>query len=182
MIRNFLLVAFRSMSRQMSYSLINIVGLAIGIACSLVIFLFVYGEWSYNRGFANSHRIYKIGVGFFNMGPFANGPEQLFNVLPNQFEGIEAATRISTAYDIPFEVAGEASREFSIFYTDSSFFKIFSYEFIAGDPAKALKAPNEMVVTASGAMKYFGTTDVVGKGIVIGKERKEYFISGVVKD
>ena len=182
MIRNFLLVAYRSMARQMSYSLINIVGLAIGIACSLVIFLFVYGEWSYNRGFANSDRIYKIGVGFFNMGPFANGPEKLFNVLPNQFEGVEAATRIQTSYGIPIEVAGQTAREQSIFYTDSSFFKVFSYEFVAGEPTKVLKAPNEVVVTESGATRYFGTTDVIGKVIAIGKEKKEYFISGVVKD
>src|ERR1044071_10252235 len=96
MLRNFFLVAFRSMARQLSYSLINIVGLAIGIACSLVIFLFVYGEWSYDRGYQNSDRIYKIGISFFNIGNFANGPGVLLNVLPEQFDGIEVAPRDRT--------------------------------------------------------------------------------------
>src|SRR5688572_4612270 len=175
MIRNFLLVAYRTTVRQLSYSLINIVGLAIGIACSLVIFLFVYGEWSYDRGFANSERIYKVGVSFFNMGNFANGPERLFEVLPQQFEGIEAATRIQKQYNIPFEVGGEAFREGSVFYTDSAFFKVFSFEFVAGDPQMVLRAPNEMVVTESGATKYFGTTDVLGKVIAVGDGKKEFF-------
>lgn len=183
MIRNFLVVAYRTMARQLSYSLINIVGLAIGIACSLVIFLFVYGEWSYNKGFANSERIYKVGVGFFNMGPFANGPEKLFDVLPREFEGIDAATRVRADYNVPFEVEGQQMREHLVFYTDSSFFKVFRYEFLAGDPSQALKAPNQAIVTESGAIKYFGNTDVVGKRIVAGsRKKKEFFISGVVRD
>lgn len=182
MIRNFFVVAYRSMGRQLSYSLINIVGLAIGIACSLVIFLFVYGEWSYNKGFANSDRIYKVGVGFFNMGPFGNGPQKLFDVLPQEFGGIEAATRVRADYSVPFEVDGQAVREQQIFYTDSSFFKVFSYEFIAGDRDRVLRAPNEVVVTESAAIKYFGNTDVIGKKIAVGIDRKEFFISGVVAD
>jgi putative ABC transport system permease protein len=182
MIRNFLLVAYRTTVRQLSYSLINIVGLAIGIACSLVILLFVYGEWSYNRGFANSDRIYKVGVSFFNMGSFANGPERLLEVLPQQFDGIEASTRIMPSSDVPFTVGGQSFREPLIYYTDTSFFKVFSYEFVAGDPHKVLKAPNEVVVTESGAIKYFGTTDAIGKSIAVGNERKEFFISAVVKD
>jgi putative ABC transport system permease protein len=182
MIRNFLLVAYRSMARQVSYSLINVVGLAIGIACSLVIFLFVYGEWSYNRGYKNSERIYKIGVSFFNMGAFANGPERLFEVLPQQFEGIEAATRIGARWGVPFEIGGQSFREQFVFYADSLFFKVFSYEFVAGHPESVLKGPNEVVVTEGAAMKYFGTTDVVGKVIAIDDDKKEFFISGVVKD
>jgi len=182
MIRNFFLVAYRSMARQVSYSLINIVGLAIGIACSLVIFLFVYGEWSYNRGYANSERIYKVGVSFFNMGGFGNGPEQLFNVLPKEFAGIDAATRVGQAGNTLFEVDGKSFREPLIYYTDSSFFKVFQYEFVAGNPGSVLKAPNEVVVTESGATKYFGSTDVIGKLITVGNDKKQFFISGVVKD
>ncbi|HZY81317.1 MAG TPA: ABC transporter permease [Cyclobacteriaceae bacterium] len=182
MIRNFFLVAYRSMARQVSYSLINIVGLAIGIACSLVIFLFVYGEWSYDKGFANSKRIYKVGVSFFNMGGFATAPEKLFNVLPTEFEGIEAATRISRSGNVPFEVGDQTLREPLIYYTDSSFFKVFQYQFVAGDPKTVLKAPNEVVVTESAAIRYFGNTDVVGKMIAVGNDKKQFFITGVVKD
>ena len=91
MIRNYLLILYRNLTRQFSYSVINIVGLAVGLSCSLVIFLYVYGEWNYDRGFAHADRIYRIGVSFFNMGRFANGPEELLNVLPKEFAGLETA-------------------------------------------------------------------------------------------
>ncbi|MEJ0030031.1 MAG: ABC transporter permease [Bacteroidota bacterium] len=182
MLRNFFLVAYRSMARQTSYTLINILGLAIGIACSLVIFLFVYGEWSYDRGYKNSDRIYKVGVSFFNMGAVANGPERLFDVLPQQFEGIQAATRINARFYAPLEVEGKHISEYRIFFTDSSFFKVFQYEFIAGDARSVLRNPNEVVVTEEAAMKYFGRTDVVGQMVTLDNGTKEFFISGVVKD
>jgi putative ABC transport system permease protein len=177
MLRNIITVAFRSMGRQLSYSIINILGLAIGIACSLVIFLFVYGEWSYNRAFVNSDRIYKVGISFFNIGNFGNGPERLLNVLPEQFDGIEATTRVQNANDVLLEVGGQQFRE-HVFRTDSLFFKVFHYDFISGT---GIKAPNDVVLTKSGAMKLFGTTDVIGKSIVTG-EKNEFFVTGIVND
>jgi putative ABC transport system permease protein len=179
MLRNFLTVALRSMSRQLSYSIINIVGLAIGIACSLVIFLFVYGEWSYDRGYKNSDRIYKIGISFFNMGNFANGPERLLTVLPDQFDGIESATRVRRQGDVLIEAGDHSFREPSMFYTDSNFFKVFHHDLVSGS---YLKSPSDMVLTESAANKYFGTTDVLGKSLKVGSEHKEFFVTGVVKD
>jgi putative ABC transport system permease protein len=179
MIKNFLLVAFRSMARQLSYSIINVVGLAIGIACSLVIFLFVYGEWSYDRGWTNSERIYKIGISFFNIGNFANGPERLLNVLPEQFDGIETATRVKRQSDLLITVQDKSFHEDKAFYTDSSFFKVFQHEFIAGN---GIKAPADVVLTESAARKYFGTTEALGKSVLVGPEKKEFFVTGIVKD
>ena len=132
MIRNYLLVALRNLGRQFSYSLINVSGLAIGIACSLVMFLFVYNEWSYDRHFENGERIYKIGISFYNMGEFAVGPEVMGDVLPKEFEGVEAFTRIKQQVDLPIQ-SGETTFNERVFYTDSSFFKVFSYKFIEGD-------------------------------------------------
>jgi putative ABC transport system permease protein len=132
------------MARQLSYSIINIVGLAIGIACSLVIFLFVYGEWSYDRGWDNSDRIYKVGTSFFNMGTFATSPERLLNVFPQQFEGIEAATRVTNDRNVQVIVNDQTFYEPTAFATDSSFFKVFKYGFIAG---KGISAPNDLVLT-----------------------------------
>src|SRR5882757_2981384 len=101
MLRNYILIAFRNINRQLSYSLINIFGLAIGIACSLVMFLFVYNEWSYDRHFQNADRIYKVGTSFFNMGQFAISSESLGDVLPKEFDGIEAFTRIKKVGELP---------------------------------------------------------------------------------
>src|SRR5688572_29079171 len=93
MLRNILTITLRNLQRQFLYSFINIMGLAVGMACSLVIFLYVYGEWSYDRHFQHADRIYRVGISFFNMGEFADGPELLGEYFPKQFEGIEAFTR-----------------------------------------------------------------------------------------
>jgi putative ABC transport system permease protein len=181
MIRNYLLIALRNLHRQLSYSLINISGLAIGIACSLVMFLYVYTEWSYDRHFSNAERIYKIGVSFFNMGNFAVGPEVLGDVLPEEFEGVEAYTRIKQAAAVPLQI-DEVTFPENVFYTDSSFFKVFSYEFILGDARTALQHPASAVVTESVAAKYFGQDNAIGKTILAGKDKLPFTITGIVKD
>ncbi len=181
MIRNYLLIALRNLYRQFSYSLINISGLAIGMACSLVMFLYAYNEWSYDRHFSNAERIYKIGVSFFNMGDFAVGPEVLGEVLPAEFEGVEAFTRIKQASAVPIQV-DEVSFPENVFYTDSSFFKVFSYQFIQGDARTALVHPGTLVLTESMATKYFGSADCIGKTVLAGKEKLPFTITGIVKD
>lgn len=180
MIKNFFLVAYRTMTRQLTYSIINIAGLSIGIACSLVIFLFVYGEWSYDRGFAKSDRTYKVGVSFFNMN-LAVGPERFNEDFPSQFAGVEAATRVRKDGSLPIELNGQITIESNAFYTDSSFFRIFDHQFLVGNPDLVLLHPGEMVLTEELATKYFGNTDVIGKTLNVGKERKQFVIVGVVK-
>jgi putative ABC transport system permease protein len=181
MIRNYFLIAFRNLYRQLSYSIINISGLAIGMACSLVMFVYVYSEWSYDRHFRNADRIYKIGVSFFNMGNFAVGPEVLGDVLPEEFAGVEAFTRIKQFGDVPIQVEETVFSE-RLFYTDSSFFKVFSYEFIDGDAAGALSRPASVVMTRAMAHKYFGESDAMGKTVLIGKEKLPFTVTGIVKD
>lgn len=181
MIRNYLLVALRNLGRQFSYSLINVSGLAIGIACSLVMFLFVYNEWSYDRHFENGDRIYKIGISFYNMGEFAVGPEVMGDVLPKEFEGVEAFTRIKQQMELPIQ-SGETTFNERVFYTDSSFFKVFSYKFVEGDARTALSAPASIVMTESAARKYFNGADPMGKTVLTGKDKVPFTVTGVVKD
>ncbi len=181
MIRNYLVIALRNLYRQLSYSLINISGLAIGIACSLVMFIYVYAEWSYDKHFVNADRIYKVGVSFFNMGNFAVGPEILGDVLPAEFDKVEAFTRVRQSAAVPVEADGVVFPE-TVFYTDSSFFKIFSYQFIEGDSRIALSRPASVVVTQSMAAKFFPDDHAVGKTVLIGKEKMPFTISAIVKD
>ncbi len=182
MIRNYLLVIYRNLTRQFSYSFINIVGLAVGLSCSLVIFLYVYGEWNYDRGFAQADRIYRIGVSFFNMGRFANGPEELLNVLPKEFAGIETATRIAKDRDVAIKVNDKTFTEPVVYYTDTAFFHVFHFSFLAGDACSVLKGPHEVVLTVKTAEKLFGKSEVLGEVLEIGKERTPYAITGVVED
>ncbi len=181
MLKNYLLIALRNLTRQFSYSLINIVGLAIGIACSLVIFLFVYAEWSYDRHYLASDRIYKVGISFFNIGQFGLGPEVLGEYLPKEYEGVEAFARVKRDRDLSIFIDGQSFKELA-YYTDSSFFKIFSYQFIEGDPRTALQGANSVVMTERMARKYFKIDPALGKILEIGKEKKPFTVTGIVKD
>ncbi|MEJ1236538.1 ABC transporter permease [Chryseolinea sp. T2] len=181
MIRNYLVVALRNITRQFSYSAINILGLAIGLACSAVIFMYVMGEWSYDRHNPKADRIYKVGIAFFGMGGFGIGPEVLGESLPAQFEGVEAFTRIRRDGSLIITTEYREFRELA-YYTDASFFKLFPRDFVEGSPSTALKNDNSIVITESVAQKFFGTADALGRSISIGKEKKPFAVTGVVKD
>jgi putative ABC transport system permease protein len=180
MLRNYFVIALRHLKRQLLYSTLNIVGLAVGMACSLVIFLFVYVEWSHDRHFENGDRIYRIGISFFNMGQFANGPELLGDFLPKEFEGIEAFTRFKNNGKQDIYVGDKLFNDLS-YGVDSLFFKVFSYPFVEGDPS-ALNRPHHVVITESIAKKYFGNESALGKTLEVGKEKTPYSVSGIVKD
>ncbi|HTF19247.1 MAG TPA: FtsX-like permease family protein, partial [Chryseolinea sp.] len=140
-----------------------------------------FGEWSYDRHYPNAARIYKVGVAFFGMGGFAIGPEALGESLPQQYEGVEAFTRVRK--DAALALSTE-TREFIelAYFTDESFFKMFPREFVAGNPTAALRNDNSLVMTESVAQKIFGTTDVLGKTLLIDKDKKPFAITGVVTD
>jgi putative ABC transport system permease protein len=180
MLKNYFTIAIRNLGRQFLYSFINIVGLAIGMACSLVIFLYVYGEWSHDRHFENGDRIYRIGVTFFNMGKFAKSPEALEDYLPNEFEGIEKLTSFQKHSANELFVGGQEFKE-STYYVDSSFFDVFKYEFKEGNPSNAI-APSSVVLTESMALKFFKDIHAVGRTLEIGKEKIPYTVSAIVKD
>jgi putative ABC transport system permease protein len=180
MFGNYLKVALRNLGRNKSYSAITIGGMAVGIACSLVIFLFVYGEWSYDKGFKNADRVYRIGISFFNIGNFACGPEKLLEVLPKEFAGIETSTRIMKKANEPIQIKENSYVE-SVFYADTAYFKIFDYKFTEGSPSKVLQGANEAVITDKMAEKFFGRTNVLGENIEVGKAKIPYTITGVVR-
>lgn len=181
LLTNYLKVAFRTLWRSKGYSFITIGGLAIGIACSLVIFLFVHGEWSHDKGFAKADRTYRIGISFFNIGKFASAPEELLDVLPKEFGGIETATRIRQEKNVPIRIENQTLIEPIVYYTDTAFFKIFDYTFISGNPARVLSGTNEAVVTQELARKFFGDSEAIGKTIEVGKSREQFTITAVVK-
>jgi putative ABC transport system permease protein len=165
----------------MMYSLINIVGLAVGMACSLIIFLYVYGEWSHDRHFQNADRIYRIGISFFNMGRFAKGPELLADHLPDEFTGIEKITSFDRANSEQLFVEDQLYKDL-VYEVDSNFFEVFSYKFLTGEPATAMDKPNSIVLTRSMATKFFKDENAIGKIIEIGKEKTPYQVTGIVQD
>ncbi len=181
MLLHYIKLTFRNLGRNRFHAFINIFGLALGMACSLVILLFVYGEWSYDRSFAKADRIYRVGISFFNIGYFANGPERILNDLTQEFPGIETGTRIQKERDVLLRVGDKTFTEYA-FYTDTAFFKVFDYAFASGDPLTALREPNAIVLTEAMAVRLFGTTDAVGKTVAVGKQEVPHQVTGIVKD
>ncbi len=181
MLRNILTITLRNLQRQFLYSFINIMGLAVGMACSLVIFLYVYGEWSHDRHIKNGERIYRVGISFFNMGQFAVSSDLLGEYLPKEFEGVAALTRIQNTSGEIITIGDKTFNDHA-FYADSNYFKVFSREAIAGDLRTALSKPSSVALTESMALKYFGSVDVIGKTVEVGKERRPVAVTAIIED
>lgn len=180
MLWNYIVVAWRNIRRQVLYSFINVVGLAVGMAASLVIFLYVYHEWRHDRHFANAERIYRIGYSFFNIGQFARGPELLGEYLPDD-KVVETFSRLTKNSQQKL-VVDDRSFEELVYVADNNFFSVFQYQFLSGDPTTALKHPGSLVLSETAALKLFNSVDVIGKEVAVGEERVACVVTGVVRD
>ncbi|MDX5418510.1 MAG: ABC transporter permease, partial [Hymenobacteraceae bacterium] len=165
------------------YSAINIIGLAIGVASCILIFLYVQDELSYESNFSKSDRIVRVvGEVVFEgqQDNFAVTPPPLINSL-QKFTGLETVTQFSPASKQTIWYNNQSFTEDKLLFADSAFFKVFDYEFIAGNPATALNAPQKIVLTEALATKLFGSPDqALGK--VLQFSRNPYTVTGVYKD
>ena len=188
MFKNYLKIAFRSLFRHKTYSLINILGLAAGICVSTLILMFVVHEHSYDRFHTRHrdiHRVLgkvKMGDNEFQMNSFAA------SFAPALAEGVPQVAdyvRILPSYrNVPIthpERKEEAILEKNVMFADPSFFKIFSFPLEKGNATEALRKPFTMVVSERAAVKYFGNMDVIGKALMYeGKHLIQ--ITGVAQD
>lgn len=184
MISNFFKVALRNMNKFKGYSFINIIGLAIGLACVFLIYLFVQDELSYDQFYPQSEHIYRVAnrvkMGERKMdgnticAPFA--PTAL-----TDFPEIKQAVRVHLWNNVLFSYEDRQFVEDKLLRTDSTFFKIFSRPFLFGNPEKALSQSHNIVLTESTSKRYFGEDNPIGKVLRLG-EKKLYTVSGVVKD
>ena len=173
-------VSVRKLMKDKYYSFINIFGLALGIAGSFVIGSWVWQELNYDAHYLDSDRIYRVSVGFYNSGAFARGPEKLNTVLRDQAPEVEIATRVVKSQPEPLTIE-DKTFEVSPFYVDSTFFKVFDHEFILGNAETALTAPNNIILTTAMADKLFGSTDILGKSVIVGDDKKLYQVAGIIK-
>lgn len=185
MIKNYFITAFRNLLRNRSYSFINIVGLSIGLACAMLIILYVKDEISYDRFHKNVKQIYRVDrkltrdngdidysgyTGIFPGPRFTAGiPEiQGFVRFRNGQKDLKRGT------DIQLQ---------EVFYADSNFFSVFSFPLLRGNPKTALLQPNSVVISEEMAKKQFGTTDILGKTILLKDDSVfvPYAVTGVTK-
>ena len=187
MFKNHIKVALRNLQRHKGFSFINIVGLAIGIACCLLIFLYVADESSYDKFHDNADRIHRI-ISHSTIGGetrvFARAPSAVPVELESSIPEIEAQARLFQFGVLRFTHEDKDFEIQDFFAADTDFFKIFSFDFISGDPATALQNPESTVLTEDTAVKIFGSADVVGNTLTIpfGDGSQELRVAGVVEN
>jgi putative ABC transport system permease protein len=185
MFSNLIKYSLRSFKRQRSYIIINILGLSIGIACSLLIAIFVINEASYDRYNEKKDRIYrlvlngKIGgqeiVGAFT--PSIMGP-----TMAEEFPEVDDFLRMTGSGPTIVEYEDRVFTEDNLIQADSSFFNFFTIPVIVGDPEKMLNAPHKVVLTETTAKKIFGDESPIDKAIKIGSDTVRYIVTGIVAD
>lgn len=186
MFKNYFKAAFRSLQNHKIYSSINIAGLSLGLACTMLIILYVNDEVSYDRFHENISRLYRIDkqqtkgngdlhynsyTGYFPGPRFAKKIPEI-----NSFVRFERSdTDIKTSNDIQSQ---------DICYADANFFSVFSFPLIKGQAATALAAPNSIVLTQDMAKKYFGNTDAMGKTMLLKTANgfESFVVTGIAKN
>ncbi len=186
MIKNLFLVALRNFKRDKWYSLLNILGLTIGITFGLFLIFYIKDELNYDRYNKKGDRIYRISAYIKepekDVLKWASTQNPLAPTLKKEYPEVEEAVRFVDNGKSMFRNGDLHLYEEKVFFTDSSVFRIFTYPFLEGDPQTALVAPKSMVLTESVAEKYFGRhTGVVGKSLQNDKG-EIYKITGVIKD
>ena len=197
MIKNYLLVAYRNLVRYKIYSIINITGLAIGIAFCILTFLYVHHEWSFDTFHKNANQMYRIyyqrtsddGQHFDSS---IRMPDPLRDQLINEFPEVQTAIRVGYGYDGPkdsevmVQVGDTQFAEIPVF-VDNDFFITFSFSLIHGDPNTVLQDPNGVVITSDMARKYFGSKNPIGQTLTFWplmytKNVQEFVVVGVAKN
>jgi ABC-type antimicrobial peptide transport system permease subunit len=162
MLRNYLKTALRNLWKNKGFSVINILGLTIGMASSLLILLWVRNELSYDRFNAHADRIYRITVEASGFKAAVN-PLWMAPALQAAMPEIQSVMRVSRPSSVLFSAGTREFEESRVFYADSNFLQFFSYPLVAGDPKAALQRPDGVLLTSAMARKYFGADGAMGK-------------------
>ncbi|MGA3245601.1 MAG: ABC transporter permease [Bacteroidota bacterium] len=184
MFTNHLKIALRYFFRQKTYSIINILGLAVGIAATLLILSYVEFELSYDNFQKNGGSLYRISVMTTKEGKvLGDGPQFTPPIGPamlTEFPEVENFVRISNFGEATFTAGNNVLRVSDITYADTSFFDLLSFQLVAGDPRRVLVEPYSIVLTEQAALGLFGGSDPIGK--MVKADNKDLFkVTGIVK-
>ncbi|NDU97666.1 ABC transporter permease [Spirosoma terrae] len=187
MIRNYLKIAVRSLLKHKLYSSINVFGLALGMACSLLIGLWVRDELSYDRFWPDAERICYVRVNFTNpndpsadIGTNFVTPGPLQEAIAKDIPEVAATLKLDYGPEYLIKVGDKTAKEQGHFATDD-FFGVFNLPVIAGNPAAALKQPNQIVITRKVAEKFFPNGEALGQKLQLNND-KYYVVGAVVED
>ncbi|MBN3034190.1 MAG: ABC transporter permease [Bacteroidales bacterium] len=183
MFSNYLKIIRRNIIRQKGFYLINVLGLSVGIACSILIMLFVNFEMGFDKYHAHHNRIYRMAVDAVvgnTMIYQTYTPAPLPEAMYREFPEIEKITRISGWSEVKTRYGDKVFSEDRIFCVDSTFFEVFSFHMLQGDKHRALKEPYSIVLTRTMAGKYFGDRDPLNE--VMRLDTFNFKVTGVIED
>src|SRR5581483_6393689 len=166
MLKNYLKTAWRNMIRNKAFSIINIMGLALGIATCIIIMMYVTNELSYDRYNEKADRMFTVYFQGNVQGQKMNEASVMPPVaqtLKKDFPEVEAATRVRDGGTPKVVIGNKTFKEDAFAYVDSNFFQVFTLPLIAGDAKTPLLEPNTIVISKQAAHKYFGDENPIGK-------------------
>jgi len=181
MLRNYFLIALRNLRKNKVFSLINILGLAVGLSCCLLIAAYIRDETSYDKYPVEADNIYRVNLGVMG-NSLVSYPSVDIAVGPGikaAYPEVKAYTRLERLGGIFGQYGVKQFKENQLSFVDSNFFEVFTLPFLDGDPHTALIRPNSMVVTKAFAEKYFGSGPALGKALTMG-EYGVCTVSGVI--
>jgi len=189
MFKNYLKISFRNIQKQKGYTALNIGGLAIGIACCILISLYVHFELSYDRFHKHADRIYRVVMDFKTEERSSKTPilsASMGLALKEEFPEVEEMVRLFTYSWRTTALVTSGEKHFyegRFFLADKTIFDVFSFEFLKGIPQVALQSKNSIVITEETAKKYFGEDDPIGKILSVTNLGKlDFQVTGVVKN
>ncbi len=191
MIKNFLTLAFRNLSKRKGYALLNILGLAIGVTCCFLILQYVSYERSYDRFQQRSSQIYRIRLDSYQQGRLAwqsaTSYPAIGPTLRKDYPEVESFCRLIDNNVILANAQNNSKfKETKGYYADPSAIDMMGIQLVKGDPARALNQENSIILSETTAKKYFGTTDAVGRTLEVrsgdAPANYSYLVSGVFKD
>lgn len=186
MFRNYIKIAFRSLRNQPFFTLINTLGLAIGMAGGLLIALYIYEELNHDTMFADADRIYRIDMDIkFGGAEIKSGEVSptMATTIQKDFAEVENTVRFRVRGSNLLRSSDKTVNIKELFttYVDSTFFSMFGLELINGNEETALKMPNALVMTRTAAENHFGSVDVVGNSLLL-NNNETYTVTGVMED
>jgi len=183
MLKNYMIVAVRNILRHKGYSFINIVGLAIGMACCILIMLWVQDELSYDTFHENADRLYRVIKSYESEGElkhFSLTPAPLGPALKEEYPEIVNAARIIIAGNRMVKYEDKIFSNDILAYADPEFLEMFSFPLASGDPKTVFSDKYAVIISQDMSQKYFGDVNPIGKNINI--DRREYTITGVLEN
>ncbi len=185
MFRSYLMIAYRSLLKSKAVSLINLLGLAIGISSFIMMIAYVFNELSYDKFNTKANRISRVYYSYESRGATTSVCRAAFPLkhrLLSTYPEVEKVVRFhrdnSDATTLAYE--DQIFTEERVFFTDPEVFEVFDFPFLAGDPAEALRSPNSIVITAAAAKKYFGNENPIGKTLLY-KNENQLIVTGLVE-